>query len=72
MDIEELIYLIKSGESELLEFKETIGRNVHHEIAAFANSDGGKILIGISDSGKIIGTQAKEAIEKDNQFHPNR
>jgi ATP-dependent DNA helicase RecG len=64
MDIEELIYLIKSGESELLEFKETIGRNVHHEIAAFANSDGGKILIGISDSGKIIGTQAKEAIEK--------
>lgn len=64
MNIEDLIYLIQSGESETLEFKETEGRHFHHEIAAFANSDGGTILVGVSDSGKIIGTQVKEAIEK--------
>jgi len=64
MNTEELIYLIQSGESEKLEFKEREGKNIHHEIAAFANSDGGTILVGISDSGKIIGTNVKEAIEK--------
>ncbi|HPY59341.1 MAG TPA: putative DNA binding domain-containing protein [Methanospirillum sp.] len=64
MNIEDLIYLIKPGESEKLEFKEKVVKNIHHEIAAFANSEGGTILVGISDSGKIIGTNVKDAIEK--------
>jgi ATP-dependent DNA helicase RecG len=64
MDLEELIYLIKSGESENLEFKETAGKNIHHEVAAFANSEGGIIIVGVTDEGKIVGTDAKEAIEK--------
>ncbi len=64
MDLEELIYLIQSGESEVLEFKETAGKNIHHEIAAFANSEGGQIIVGVADHGKIIGTDVKEAIEK--------
>ncbi|UUX93286.1 RNA-binding domain-containing protein [Methanoplanus endosymbiosus] len=64
MDLEELIYLIKSGESETLEFKETAGKNIHHEVAAFANSEGGIIIVGVTDDGKITGTDAKGAIEK--------
>ncbi|HDR73809.1 MAG TPA: winged helix-turn-helix transcriptional regulator [Methanoculleus sp.] len=64
MDLEELIYLIQSGESEVLEFKESAGKNIHHEIAAFANSEGGKILVGVSDTGKIVGTNVKEAMER--------
>lgn len=64
MDLEELIYLIQSGESEVLEFRESAGKNIHHEIAAFANSDGGKIIAGVSDTGKIVGTDVKDAIEK--------
>ncbi len=64
MNIEDLIYLIKPGESEKLEFKEKVVKDIHHEIAAFANSEGGTILVGISDSGKIIGTNVKDAIEK--------
>lgn len=64
MDLEKLIYLIQSGESEVLEFKETAGKNIHHEIAAFANSEGGHIIVGVADSGKIIGTDVKKAIEK--------
>jgi ATP-dependent DNA helicase RecG len=64
MDLEEFIYLIQSGESEVLEFKESAGKNIHHEISAFANSDGGKIIVGVSDTGKIVGTDVKDAIEK--------
>lgn len=64
MDLEELIYLIQSGESEVLEFKESAGKNIHHEIAAFSNSDGGKIIVGVSDAGKIVGTDVKDTIEK--------
>ncbi|KAF1075088.1 RNA-binding domain-containing protein [Methanogenium sp. MK-MG] len=64
MDLEELIYLIQSGESEVLEFKETAGKNIHHEVAAFANSEGGIIIVGVADNGKIVGTDVKGAIEK--------
>ena len=64
MNLEELIYLIQSGESEVLEFKELVGKNIFHEISAFANSNGGKIIIGVSDEGKIVGTDVKGAIEK--------
>jgi len=64
MDLEELIYLIQSGESEVLEFKERTGKNIHHEVCAFANSEGGKIIVGVTDNGKIIGTDVKGAIEK--------
>jgi ATP-dependent DNA helicase RecG len=64
MDLEELLYLMQAGESEILEFKESSGKNIHHEISAFANSNGGKIIIGVSDAGKITGTDVKSAIEK--------
>jgi len=64
MDLEELIYLIQSGESDVLEYKETAGKTIHHEIAAFANSKGGKIIIGVTDEGKVIGTDVKKAIER--------
>jgi len=64
MDLEELISLIQSGESEVLEYKETVGKTIHHEIAAFANSKGGNIIIGVTDQGKIVGTDVKNAIEK--------
>ena len=70
---EEIFELIKRGESENLEFKSTFRTNLHTNeidrkveysalktIAAFINSKGGILLIGINDSKEIIG------IEKDN------
>lgn len=70
---EEIFELIKRGESENLEFKSTFRTNLHTNeidrkieysalktITAFMNSKGGALLIGIGDSGEIIG------IEKDN------
>ena len=55
--------IIKTGESEQLEFKvsvrnETIGKVV----CSFLNGIGGQILIGVDDNGKIIGIKKAENI----------
>lgn len=64
--------LIKAGESEVIEFKSTARFNLHSSrcdeaitwaviktVAAFMNTDGGTLLIGINDHGEPVG------IEKD-------
>ncbi len=56
MTIQELEILTKEGEGYTLEFKENLGKRFNVEVVAFANSMGGKILIGVNDDGKIIGT----------------
>ena len=60
--------LIRTGESKIIEYKETYcidtrkeSREVYIElmvlktIVAFMNSDGGCLLVGVSDAGKILG-----------------
>lgn len=42
-------------ESEFLEFKEIVTLNLKKEIIAFANSQGGEIIIGMNDAGEITG-----------------
>ena len=51
--------LIDSGEGYNVEFKVRVPSKVRElieEICAFANADGGYLLIGINDNGQIIGT----------------
>lgn len=51
--------LIDSGEGYNVEFKVRVPskvRELTEEICAFANADGGYLLIGINDNGQIIGT----------------
>lgn len=48
--------IIAEGEGELVEFKES-PRNLEREICAFANTQGGKIYIGITDSGMVKKTK---------------
>ena len=58
--------LIKTGESETLEFKKSIGewKEIIKTISAFANTKGGKIIIGISKSGRFLGVEiGKDAVE---------
>ena len=55
MDKKELIELTKTGEGYTLEFKERYSNSVDREICAFANSKGGKIILGVDDKGKIVG-----------------
>ena len=58
---------LDSGESNSVEFKETIprqARDLAKEVAAFSTSGGGLILIGVTDEGEIVGfPDARERVE---------
>ena len=57
MDLKALKKLIAAGESQTLEFKESFGDEALETIAAFANTNGGVLLIGVTDKGGIKGFQ---------------
>jgi len=59
MDLNFVVRLIKEGESERVEFKRRITKDVHKEICAFANADGGYVIIGIDDDGNVVGCNVK-------------
>ena len=54
MDINKFLKLIREGESESVEFKRRAA-GIAAEICGFANANGGYILVGVDDSGDIIG-----------------
>lgn len=65
--IKDIKNLIKEKESEDLEFKSSLSelKEIIQTICAFANKNGGKIIIGVSPSGEILGVQVgKNTIEK--------
>jgi ATP-dependent DNA helicase RecG len=49
-----LSLILKKGEGHKIEFKESL-RDIDREMAAFANSSGGRIFLGINDIGKMKG-----------------
>jgi len=59
MQPRDLKNLIQTGEGTYLEFKKTTpsAAKIAREIVAFANTDGGKILIGVNDDKTITGIQ---------------
>ncbi|MFQ6031469.1 MAG: RNA-binding domain-containing protein [Candidatus Zixiibacteriota bacterium] len=64
MNQDEVLKLIKKGESETIEFKERFDKETIETASAFANTRGGTIFIGISDKGKIKGVQiGKETLK---------
>ncbi len=56
--------LINKGESQQLDFKFAINdsRKIARSIVAFANTDGGKLLIGVRDNGSIAGVRSDEEL----------
>ncbi len=62
MNCEELKNIISNGEDYYHQFKETITSidNLAVEIAAFSNSDGGWLIIGVDDDGQFIGLERDE------------
>ncbi len=62
MDVLELFNRIKLGEDSETQFKERINSPdaLAAEISAFANSNGGKIFVGVSDDGTIKGLSFEE------------
>jgi type I restriction enzyme R subunit len=73
--------LIKRGESKTLEFKSTLRWNLKEDrqddtrvthaalktIAAFLNTEGGDLLIGVADDGSILGIE-RDQLESDDKF----
>jgi len=57
--------LIKQGESETLEFKQSFGSEAIVSAAALASKSGGKILIGVTDKGEIKGVSIGKETLKD-------
>ncbi|MCY4000338.1 MAG: putative DNA binding domain-containing protein [Bacteroidetes bacterium] len=47
--------IIAQGEGNSVEFKRSFTSDLGREMCAFANSSGGKILLGVSDSREIVG-----------------
>lgn len=54
--------LIQTGENQQLDFKFEISdsRKIAKTLVAFSNTDGGKLLIGVKDNGKIAGVRTEE------------
>lgn len=73
--------LIKRGESKTLEFKSTLRWSLNDDrrddqgvthaalktIAAFLNTEGGDLLIGVADDGSIVGIE-RDQLESDDKF----
>ncbi len=83
---DEILKLISNGEGNTLEFKSTLRTNLHtskpdkrieHAVAktivAYLNSDGGCLLVGVSDDGGILGIGADnfQSNDKLNQHFSN-
>ncbi len=62
MELQELKDLVNNGEGQHLEFKRkaTFPDKIVREMVAFANSQGGQVLIGIDDDGRITGLKFAE------------
>lgn len=72
MNLAELRKLVSRGEDSCLQFKSDV-RNVDAlaaEMVAFANSEGGRILIGVQDDGELTGVP-RSALGRINQLISN-
>jgi predicted HTH transcriptional regulator len=72
MDIRQLKDRLQAGEDSEHQFKETFASIDHLavEISAFANSQGGTIIVGVNDHGEVTGLD-REDIRKLNQWISN-
>jgi ATP-dependent DNA helicase RecG len=67
MNLEGLQKLISRGESEILEFKRSTGQlnRAGETLCGFLNVDGGRVLIGVTSSGKPVGQEVSDSTFRD-------
>ena len=53
MDKKELALILKEGEGYFMEFKQSFS-GVEKDFVAFANSSGGRVLLGVTDEGEQV------------------
>jgi len=56
--------LISRGENQVLDFKFAVtdSRKIARSLVAFANTDGGRLLIGVKDNGVVSGVRTEEEL----------
>jgi len=60
LSADEILALTKQGEGQNLEYKTTFRPGDERILLAFANADGGVLLIGVADNGEIVGVPRNE------------
>ena len=62
MTLDELLALVRGGETELLEFKRSTGerREGMSSLCAMLNHRGGKVVFGVAPDGKVVGQQVSD------------
>ena len=65
-NLEDIKNLIVQTENEQLEFKETTGQLERgmETLCAFLNGEGGTVLFGVTDKGKIIGQEDADVTKR--------
>ncbi len=63
MTHDQLHDLIADGEGPTVEFKRSLTKDLGRELCAFANADGGVILLGVADSGRIVGVDNRNRVK---------
>src|SRR3989344_1745020 len=68
MDNREFDFLLKQGEGLKLEFKENFdSKSIAKELVAFANTEGGRILLGVDDTGGTKGIKITNTLTSEIQ-----
>lgn len=67
MDIKDLDTLIEQGETSNVEFKKSTAtlHAAFETLSAFLNGNGGTVIIGITDKGKLVGQEVSDSTRKD-------
>jgi len=60
--LNQLKKIIEQGESDVVEFKKSTSllTAIFNAVCAFLNGDGGIVLIGVTDNGKIVGQEISD------------
>ena len=67
MNKKKLNFILREGEGLKIEFKESFDKSIAKEIVAFANSEGGRIFLGITDEGVVKGIKITNKLKS--QIH---
>lgn len=65
MDLSEITTLLKQGEGVRVEFKaaeKSTPNSLYETVVAFANTDGGTVLLGVNDNGEVVGIDKKLSV----------
>src|SRR3989338_1151972 len=59
MNKKEMDFMLQEGESQFVEFKESLSSKdeIGENVSAFSNTNNGKIIIGVSDAGEVKGIE---------------